>query len=191
MEGHQSSSNLIMWMITYVVVLSSYGRAVVRAADIASECQNSVQQVGACISYATGQDSAPSSKCCTSVQSLYNTQKECLCYLLEQAATNSPAFQSTGIQLDRLLKLPTACKLSNVNKTQCLDELHLTPSSPGASVFLSPTSSPTTPSSSTNSRSGTTTTPPNSGAFEQGTFGVQFLVMLVMAAFLCMFPVGL
>lgn len=84
-----------------------------RGAMAQSGCSNMLTGLSSCISYATGNSSAPVPSCCTSLANVVNSQPQCLCPLLSNGAGSSLGF---AINQTLALALPATC---NVQTPQC------------------------------------------------------------------------
>lgn len=133
-------------------------------AALQSKCQQDFTKLTDCMDYATGHEEAPSSTCCGDMSATQQARPECLCYIIQQVHGGRNEVQSLGLRFDRLLAMPTACKLPNANVSLCINLLHLTPSSPDYAVFANASkAAATTPSSTT----------PGAAAAPAGGFKVQ------------------
>uniref|UniRef100_A0A2N9HFQ5 Bifunctional inhibitor/plant lipid transfer protein/seed storage helical domain-containing protein n=1 Tax=Fagus sylvatica TaxID=28930 RepID=A0A2N9HFQ5_FAGSY len=157
----------------------------VSGANLAGQCTKDLNNVAACLSYATGKGNTPSKDCCTSVEGIRNTEPECLCYLIQQTHNGSTTIKSLGIQEARLLQLPTACNLKNASVSNCPKLLGLSPSSPDAAIFTNiSTATPSTPTSSSSEK------------VKDSNIGTRLgphlacLMAMVIAIFLLAFPAG-
>ncbi|KAL9267191.1 Non-specific lipid transfer protein GPI-anchored 1-like protein [Drosera capensis] len=181
------ASNNIGSMFLLVIIVMGASPSL-SSGTAGSQCSSSVKSVASCLEYVTGTVPMVPSQCCTATAKLYSTNEVCLCYFVEQAYTNGSAQGGGPIDMQKLLGLPSVCNIKTANATKCIALLGLTPSSPGAAVFLSPPSSSSTPSSPT-----TTTSPPppaKSAAFVHQALSMDKLTLLAVAVLLCIFPVG-
>ncbi|GAB2297689.1 hypothetical protein Dimus_031776 [Dionaea muscipula] len=175
-------------VLGYVVLLTTTWLTLC-SGSTAQDCSSELGKVSNCVSYVTDGASTLSTGCCKSVLSMYSTNEKCLCYLVEQAYTNASQLGAT-IDMKRLLALPTDCKIQGANSTKCIAELGLTPSSPGAAVFL-PSSSKTSPGAAPTTTTTAAPSIPKNGAFVYRALSLERLTILAIAAFLSVFPVGL
>uniref|UniRef100_A0A0E0E0X9 Bifunctional inhibitor/plant lipid transfer protein/seed storage helical domain-containing protein n=1 Tax=Oryza meridionalis TaxID=40149 RepID=A0A0E0E0X9_9ORYZ len=104
-------------------------------AALQSKCQQDFTKLTDCMDYATGHEEAPSSTCCGDMSATQQARPECLCYIIQQVHGGRNEVQSLGLRFDRLLAMPTACKLPNANVSLCITAA-TTPSSttPGAAA---------------------------------------------------------
>nr|GMD57816.1 non-specific lipid transfer protein GPI-anchored 1 [Ipomoea batatas] len=104
-----------------VVLLVVCGGGVTAAAkdDLKDKCGKESTKVVDCLTYAIGTADAPSKQCCDSVSSIKETDPVCLCYVIQQVHKGDSSVTGLGIKEDRLLKLPSACKLANASTTNC------------------------------------------------------------------------
>ncbi|KAG5605149.1 hypothetical protein H5410_026641 [Solanum commersonii] len=123
--------------------------------SLGDKCGAEFQKVAACLTYATGKAPSPSKECCDAAEDIKDHDPVCLCYIIEQIHKgSSPQLKSMGIQEEKLLQLPSACKLTNASISNCPKLLNIPPTSPDYATFTNATSkSPvsTTPSSSSSS----------------------------------------
>nr|GLL49596.1 non-specific lipid transfer protein GPI-anchored 1-like [Ipomoea trifida] len=138
----------IMYYCLFVTLILS-GGLVKGAEDLQGKCGNDIQKVVACLGFATGKAATPGKECCDSASSIDASERPlCFCYIIEQAHnTSNTQIQSFGIKVDRLLKLPSACNINDVNVTNCPKQLNLPANSPDAAFFTnsSANSASTTP----------------------------------------------
>nr|GMD59228.1 non-specific lipid transfer protein GPI-anchored 1 [Ipomoea batatas] len=87
--------------------------------DLKDKCGKESTKVMDCLTYAIGTADAPSKQCCDSVSSIKETDPVCLCYVIQQVHKGDSSVTGLGIKEDRLLKLPSACKLANASTTNC------------------------------------------------------------------------
>ncbi|GMH26303.1 hypothetical protein Nepgr_028146 [Nepenthes gracilis] len=179
----------VVFLQISLIILSLHGSVSppVRAdnSSIQQKCSSSLSSVTSCLAFASGSVSTPPQDCCSTVKSLYNSQRVCLCYLMEQAYTNP----IKGVQVSQLLKLPADCDLKNANITECIQDLGIPSSSPDATIFL-PSSSASAPSAGSSSSSPSPKSSPQSAAVYHGALSVECLIIFVIISFLCTFPVG-
>ncbi|XP_050373959.1 non-specific lipid transfer protein GPI-anchored 1 [Argentina anserina] len=143
-----------MLMCLAVVTMLVWGSAGA-AETVAQKCSDQFQKVAVCLTYATGKAATPTKECCESVKGLKETEPECLCYVIQQAGSGSDQIKKMGIQVAKLLQLPTACSLKDANASNCPALLGLAPNSPDAAIFTNGTTTSTaTPSSNSTTISG-------------------------------------
>ncbi|KDP44350.1 hypothetical protein JCGZ_19217 [Jatropha curcas] len=96
-----------------------------------AECANQLVGLAPCLPYVGGTAKAPTLDCCTGLKQVLEKSKKCLCILIKDR--DDP---SLGLKINATLAatLPSACH-APANITQCIDLLHLAPSSPEAKVF--------------------------------------------------------
>ncbi|KAL3337403.1 hypothetical protein AABB24_029851 [Solanum stoloniferum] len=125
--------------------------------SLGDKCGAEFQKVAACLTYATGKAPSPSKECCDAAEDIKDHDPVCLCYIIEQIHKgSSPQLKSMGIQEEKLLQLPSACKLTNASISNCPKLLNIPPTSPDYAIFTNATSkSPvsTTPTGSSSSSS--------------------------------------
>nr|XP_004239214.1 non-specific lipid transfer protein GPI-anchored 1 [Solanum lycopersicum] len=138
-----------------VLLIVSIGIVIANGDDdksLGDKCGTEFQKVAACLTYATGKAPSPSKECCDAAEDIKDHDPVCLCYIIEQIHKgSSPQLKSMGIQEEKLLQLPSACKLTNATISNCPKLLNIPPTSPDYAIFTNATSkSPvsTTPSAS-------------------------------------------
>lgn len=95
--------------------------------SLGDKCGAEFQKVAVCLTYATGKAPSPSKECCDAAEDIKDHDPVCLCYIIEQIHKgSSPQLKSMGIQEDKLLQLPSACKLTNASISSCPSKLLLT-----------------------------------------------------------------
>ncbi|XP_020261098.1 non-specific lipid transfer protein GPI-anchored 1 [Asparagus officinalis] len=115
------------------------------SSPLQDKCSPEFTKLGECLSYAAAKTDTPSSTCCASVSDIKQKDPVCLCYIIQQAHSGGSSATSLGLQMDRLIKLPAACKLASVNISECPRILNLSPSSPDYGIFTNATKAATTP----------------------------------------------
>ncbi|RZR80730.1 hypothetical protein BHM03_00006805 [Ensete ventricosum] len=101
-------------------------------ASAQSGCTTVIIGLAPCLSYITGNSSAPSSSCCSQLASVVKSQPACLCSVLNGGAS------SFGITINqtRALAMPAACKV----QTPPVSECNSSPASPATPVPSTPSS---------------------------------------------------
>ncbi|KAJ7955399.1 Lipid transfer protein [Quillaja saponaria] len=96
-----------------------------------AECAEQLIGLASCLPYVGGDAKVPTLDCCTGLKQVLSKSKKCLCILIKDR--NDP---SLGLKINATLamRLPSACH-APVNISNCVDLLHLAPSSPDAKVF--------------------------------------------------------
>ncbi|RWW03032.1 hypothetical protein GW17_00033847 [Ensete ventricosum] len=113
-------------------------------ASAQSGCTTVIIGLAPCLSYITGNSSAPSSSCCSQLASVVKSQPACLCSVLDGGAS------SFGITINqtRALAMPAACKVQTPPVSECNCRRHSDPIPFPFSVLTPPPSpkvSPFTP----------------------------------------------
>ncbi|CAI9781182.1 unnamed protein product [Fraxinus pennsylvanica] len=139
-----------------------------------SGCSRALVGLSPCLNYVSGNSSTPSSTCCSQLSSVVQSQPQCLCSLLNGAAS------SLGITINQTLALalPNVCNVQTPSLSRCSD-------ANGGTTAATPASSPaespddyaddvpdvtTTPSDSDiPSGTGSKTIPKTDGAFVGGS----------------------
>ncbi|KAA8533317.1 hypothetical protein F0562_033150 [Nyssa sinensis] len=158
-------------------------------ATLGQQCSDDFQKVTQCLSYATGKAATPAKDCCTAVKDIKDSEPVCLCYIMQQTHNGSEQIKELGIQEDRLLQLPTACKLTNASISDCPKLLNIPASSPDYAIFTNTSSSMTTPSTTTGTSSPETAAHDSNGSYKHGV-NVAGPMAIAVAIFFCVIPVG-
>ncbi|URD87513.1 Protease inhibitor seed storage LTP family protein precursor [Musa troglodytarum] len=84
-------------------------------ASAQSGCTTAIISLAPCLSYITGNSSAPSSSCCSQLASVVKSEPACLCSVLNGGAS------SFGITVNqtRALAMPAACKVQTPPVSEC------------------------------------------------------------------------
>ena len=114
------ASNTTTLLFSLVLVLGEIGLA--SCDSLQDKCAPEFTKLGECLSYASAKADTPSAACCGSVTEIRQKDAVCLCYIIQQAHGGGSSVSSMGLQLDRLIKLPAACKLANTNISDCPSE---------------------------------------------------------------------
>ncbi|VVA20009.1 PREDICTED: non-specific [Prunus dulcis] len=131
-----------MLVVALFLIVGSVREASAEA-TVAQKCSNQFQKVAVCLSYATGKAETPTKECCESVKGIKDSEPECLCYVMQQANSGSDEIKKMGIQVAKLLQLPTACSLKNASASDCPKLLGIPAGSPEAAIFNNTASTPT------------------------------------------------
>ena len=112
-------------LFLFSLVLSLGDFSLVSCDSLQDKCSSEFTKLGECLSYATAKADAPTAACCGSVTEIRQKDAACLCYIIQQAHGGGSTVSGLGLQLDRLIKLPTACRLANTNIGDCPSESSL------------------------------------------------------------------
>nr|GMD61041.1 non-specific lipid-transfer protein-like protein At2g13820 [Ipomoea batatas]GMD71062.1 non-specific lipid-transfer protein-like protein At2g13820 [Ipomoea batatas] len=163
-----------------------------------NSCMSSLVGLTPCLTYVTGNSSAPSSSCCSQLSGVVQSNPQCLCLLLNGGGSN------LGVNINQTLALalPAACKVQTPPVSQCnvvfKIEAAVPASSPVGSLAPPPSEAKETPPQVPNTPAGSKTVPsttaggPTSAA--DGTAAkasFRFLGFLVFAATLSMAGFGI
>ncbi|KAK6141446.1 hypothetical protein DH2020_024806 [Rehmannia glutinosa] len=98
-----------------------------------SSCTNTLMGLSPCLNYVTGNSSSPSSSCCSQLSNVVQSQPQCLCLLMNGAAS------SYGININQTLALalPGVCNVQTPPLSRCN----------GMNTGNGPTASPANPQS--------------------------------------------
>ncbi|XP_019707144.1 non-specific lipid transfer protein GPI-anchored 1 [Elaeis guineensis] len=174
MEGGIQSVLLSCLLLSLLVVASSDD------SSLQSKCAPEFQKLTGCLDFAAAKTDTPTSQCCSSVTDIRNKDAACLCYIIQQTHAGSSTIKSLGLQFDRLLQLPQACKLANASVSDCPKLLNISPSSPDYSIFNG--------TAKTNSAS-TNATPTSGVVMHQNCFDGTFTIAVVSAIYLSIFGI--
>ncbi|XP_008801676.2 non-specific lipid transfer protein GPI-anchored 1 [Phoenix dactylifera] len=168
----------IQSLLLSCLLLSLLAAAASDDSSVQSKCAPEFQKLTGCLDFATAKANSPSSQCCGSVTDIRNKDAVCLCYIIQQTHAGSSTIKSLGLQFNRLLQLPEACKLANASVTNCPKLLNISPSSPDYSIFNGTTKAT---SASPNA------TPASGGIMHQNRFDGTFTIAVVSAIYLSIF----
>jgi hypothetical protein len=111
------------WWLAAAALVAWFSAVSAAAANpLQTKCQDDFAKLTDCMEYATGHAAKPSSACCADAGTTQKSRPECLCYIIQQVHSGRNEVQSLGLRFDRLLALPSACKLANANVTLCNSE---------------------------------------------------------------------
>ncbi|KAM5568229.1 non-specific lipid transfer protein GPI-anchored 1 [Rosa sericea] len=177
-----------MLMGMAVVAMLVWGSAGA-AETVADKCNDKFQKVAVCLTYATGKAATPTKECCESVKGIKESEPECLCYVIEQANSGSDQIKKMGIQVAKLLELPSACNLKNASASNCPALLGLAPNSPEAAIFTNATTSnTTTPATATSGQSAPETVSASGGVTKLGPGYAGLVVAVAVSIVFLAFP---
>ncbi|CAN6726922.1 unnamed protein product [Malus baccata var. baccata] len=175
---------MMVVLFSVFVACASVGEVRAAAPTAADKCSDKFQKVAVCLSYATGKADTPTKECCDSVKGIRETQPECLCYVIQQANNGSEEIKKLGIQVAKLVQLPTACSLKNATASDCPKLLGIAAGSPEAAIFNNNASSTATP---TTVAAGQQSAPVKDGVSKLGPQHAGLMAMAV-AIFFFAFP---
>ncbi|KAJ6817002.1 non-specific lipid-transfer protein-like protein [Iris pallida] len=146
-------------------------------ASAQSDCTTALISLSPCLNYVSGNDSTPSSSCCSQLANVVRSQPRCLCTIVNGGGS------SLGITINqtRALALPGACKVQTPPVSRC--------NAGGAGPSASPMSprSPSTPGAAAPSGGGSKTVPSrdlNSGSSSANVPFSVFFSFLFVAAYI-------
>lgn len=113
---------LLMVALAWCCAVSAMAQAPPAANPLQAKCQDDFAKLTDCMDYATGHAGTPSSTCCADAGTTQKSRPECLCYIIQQVHSGRNEVQSLGLRFDRLMALPSACKLANANVSLCVSE---------------------------------------------------------------------
>ncbi|XP_077250391.1 non-specific lipid transfer protein GPI-anchored 1-like [Tasmannia lanceolata] len=157
---------------------------------IQDKCNNEFTKVYSCLDYGSAKTATPSESCCKSTKQIRDEEAVCLCYIIQQTYEGLPALKSLGLQVPRLLQLPTQCNLANTSSSYCPKLLNIAPSSPEYSIFMnsSAATSNSTRASSGTPTSGGSATPESSGCIH-GPHFAGGIIPIIVAIFSSIVPI--
>lgn len=109
----------IGFVLSLLVCLFLCGSVVSGADTAAEECNDVFQKMMTCLDFAKGKSPTPSKECCTSIKDIKESKPKCLCCIIQQSHGGTDMLKSLGVQVSKLLQLPTACQLQNATITDC------------------------------------------------------------------------
>lgn len=186
--GKLSVQSAMLMSFLVVSLCCAASVRVVSAASLADQCDNEVQKVTTCLNFATGKAATPAKECCTAVSEMRESKPVCLCYIIQLANNGSQTVKSLGLQVSRLVQLPSSCKLANSSVSDCPKLLNIPPTSPDYAVFTNNSSSTTTTPSTPSGSSSTPSAASGGGRRRPNFTGPMALV--IMATFFSAFPAG-
>nr|GMD66840.1 non-specific lipid-transfer protein-like protein At2g13820 [Ipomoea batatas] len=155
-----------------------------------NSCMSSLVGLTPCLTYVTGNSSAPSSSCCTQLSGVVQSNPQCLCLLLNGGGSNL----GVNINQSLALALPGACKVQTPPVSQC--NAAVPASSPVGALAPPPSEAKETPQVP-NTPAGSKTVPsttaggPSSAADVTAKASFRSLGFLVFAATLSMAGFGI
>ncbi|XP_019164666.1 PREDICTED: non-specific lipid-transfer protein-like protein At2g13820 [Ipomoea nil] len=155
-----------------------------------NSCTSALIGLTPCLTYVTGNSSAPSSSCCTQLSGVVQSNPQCLCLLLNGGGSNL----GVNINQSLALALPAACKVQTPPVSQCNAAV---PASSPVGSQAPPTSEPKETPQVPNTPAGSKTVPsttaggPSSAADGTAKASFRFLGFLVFAATLSMAGFGI
>ncbi|KAI4364070.1 hypothetical protein MLD38_020209 [Melastoma candidum] len=172
-EGARIGSALVL---VFAILLIAYqGEAQLNG------CTRVLMTLTPCLNYVSGNTSSPSSTCCSTLANVVQSQPQCLCLLLNGAASS----YGYNINQTLALELPGACNVQTPSVSQCNAAAPSSPptSSPPADSL---DNTPTTPATSSNptvpSGSKTVPTTASDGTKVKGLSAGSILLATALAA---------
>ncbi|CAD5189478.1 non-specific lipid transfer protein GPI-anchored 1-like [Musa acuminata AAA Group] len=178
------AGSTVSFVLSFILLFSAIGLSTCEDSSIQQKCSQEFTKVTSCMDYATAKASAPSSSCCSAVTDIRNADAVCLCYIIQQTHGGSSTIKSLGLQFDRLLQLPDACKLANTSVSNCPKLLKLSPSSPDYAIFMNATKANFSSGGSAN------VTPASNGFMCRVRLDGSIAITLVSAIFFSVFSIG-
>ncbi|XP_047173819.1 non-specific lipid transfer protein GPI-anchored 14-like [Vigna umbellata] len=173
-----ASTNLIL---SSTLLLLLVGFATSDINQDRADCTDKLVGLVGCLTYVSGEASAPTMDCCSGLKQVIDKSKRCLCVLIKDRDDPSLGLK---INVTLALKLPEVCK-TPTNITQCVDLLHLQPNSPDAKVFEGFDKAQTNKTSPSSGPAGSATGTPSSGANKKyGGWGKKWVVTEVVCGIL-------
>uniref|UniRef100_A0A1J3J7M6 Protein YLS3 n=1 Tax=Noccaea caerulescens TaxID=107243 RepID=A0A1J3J7M6_NOCCA len=118
-------------LATALVMASTMVAAGEDKAKDKEECTEQLVGMATCLPYVQGQAKSPTPDCCSGLKQVLNTNKKCLCVIIQDR--NDPDL-GLQIKVSLALALPSVCH-ATADVTKCPALLHLDPNSPEAQVF--------------------------------------------------------
>ncbi|XP_020591732.1 non-specific lipid-transfer protein-like protein At5g64080 [Phalaenopsis equestris] len=140
------------------------------AQSSSSSCTSALLSLSTCLNFISGNAMTPPSSCCSQLNSVVNSEPQCLCAVL-----NGDAASGLGISINttKALALPTACKVHTPPISQC-------------STSSSPPSTGTTPSTSNSPSGGGTKNVPSTDTGAANRFNADVYVRLLLSLLLAL-----
>ncbi|XP_043691445.1 non-specific lipid transfer protein GPI-anchored 5-like [Telopea speciosissima] len=172
----------------------------VGAAVAQSSCTSMIVGMAPCLSYITGNSSNPTSSCCQQLSSVVQSQPQCLCQVVNGAATlGIPINQTLALSLPAACNVQTpsisACNAVNGPSTSPATESPVGSPYPTASTTSNGnTDSTTTPAADSPSGTGSKTVPSTGIEISEGTritklpLHLVVLMLLFLASFASTLP---
>ncbi|KAJ6813121.1 non-specific lipid transfer protein GPI-anchored 1 [Iris pallida] len=178
----KSSTAVLLFLFLSMACFSSPARGGDSPSSaLQDKCSPVITKLGECLSFASGKADTPSGACCSTVADIRKDNPVCLCYIIQTAHGGGSGVTGLGLQMDKLIQLPAACKLADTDITNCPKLLNLPPSSPDYAIFSNSTkaSSSATPAGSK---------PVSEGAMHHrihflGTFAVAAVSAILLSVF--------
>lgn len=106
------------------------------AQSSSNSCTSALVSLSPCLNYIAGNESAPSSSCCSQLANVVQSEPQCLCVAVNGGASSA---SSLGINVNQTqaLALPGACKVQTPPISQCQGKYNLSSSSTYLVIFLS------------------------------------------------------
>lgn len=103
----------------FFLLLSIASLASCDDSSLQTKCSPQFSKLTPCLDFSTGKANTPSSDCCNSATDIRKSNAMCLCYIIQQTHAGNENIKSLGIRFDRLLLLPSDCKMANTNLSDC------------------------------------------------------------------------
>ncbi|XP_072973098.1 non-specific lipid transfer protein GPI-anchored 15-like [Typha angustifolia] len=140
--------------MTLVATLSS------GASGQSNSCTSALVSLSPCLNYITGNETTPSSSCCSQLASVVQSDPQCLCMVLN-SGNSSASSLGINVNVTQALALPAACKVQTPPVSQC-------------KATSGPTASPGTPSTPTSSKTPVSNVPSDGSKSTAGTSDANF-----------------
>ncbi|OAY75628.1 Non-specific lipid-transfer protein-like protein [Ananas comosus] len=137
------------------------------AQSSSNSCTSALVSLSPCLNYIAGNESAPSSSCCSQLANVVQSEPQCLCVAVNGGASSA---SSLGINVNQTqaLALPGACKVQTPPISQCQ----------GGSTSSSTPDSSKTPSVSGASPGGSSKTVPTAATSDANSVKIPFTSIL-------------
>lgn len=113
-------------MLLILFLFSSLSSSSAVGISLSDKCNKYMAELPDCLSYSTGKVDKPPASCCGPVSEIAKKDIVCLCYIVQQAHNGtSQAVIDMGLKFDRLVNLPTVCKLRNADPKKCPSKFFL------------------------------------------------------------------
>ncbi|XP_019456394.1 PREDICTED: non-specific lipid-transfer protein-like isoform X2 [Lupinus angustifolius] len=139
-----------------------------------SSCTNVLITLSPCLDYITGNASTPSSECCSQLASVVSSQPQCLCEVVNGAASSFAS--SLNINQTQALALPSACRVQTPPISACTDSSY-------SPIGVSVSDTPNSPSGGSGNGIGSYHGSSNSTKLPFSLFLFLFLLATTFAAY--------
>ncbi|XP_058093132.1 non-specific lipid transfer protein GPI-anchored 1 [Magnolia sinica] len=164
----------LLLFLSILLISSHFHITYTATPSIQERCTNEITKMMGCLEYSTAKSSEPSNGCCNSVKDIRNKDAVCLCFIIQKTYEGVPQLKELGLRVDRLIQLPTDCKLTNTSISDCPKLLDLPSNSPANAIFTN--NATTTPATSHPD-----TAAPKSNGFVRGAGAIIVIAAVIFS----------